>query len=145
MSGPMRVTLSQVGTAAFEATTEEGTSLTIDGSADIGGEGRGMRPMEVLLTALASCSAMDVLHILRKQRQPISHLDIAVEGARKDAVPAAYERIHLVFTAHGDVADNKLQRAVALSVEKYCSVGVSLHPDIDVTYEAHLAAPSTPS
>lgn len=141
MSGPMRVVLCQVGTAAFEAQSPDGTSLTIDGSPDIGGEGRGMRPMEVLLTALASCSAMDVLHILRKQRQPIEHLEISVEGHRKDAVPAVYERIHLVFTARGEVADNKLQRATALSVEKYCSVGLSLHPDIQVTWEARKGAP----
>lgn len=132
----MRVTLTQVGTAAFEASASDGPSLVVDGSADIGGEGRGMRPMQLLLTALASCSAMDVLHILRKQREPIEHLRVEIRGTRKDAVPAAYEQIHLVFTARGAVADNKLQRAVRLSVEKYCSVGASLASDIEVSWEA---------
>lgn len=132
----MRVKLTQVGTAAFEASSPEGTTALVDGSPDIGGEGRGMRPMELLLTALGSCSAMDVLHILRKQREPIEHLSVEIRGERRDAIPSTYERIHLVFTVRGEVAPNKLQRAAALSVEKYCSVGASLAPDITVTWEA---------
>lgn len=132
----MRVELTQVGPAAFEARSADGATLTIDGSPEVGGEGRGLRPMEALLASLASCSAMDVLHILRKQREPIEHLAIEVRGTRADAVPSPYESIHLVFTARGAVADNKLQRAVALSVEKYCSVAACLAPDIAVSWEA---------
>ena len=137
MSGKtMRISLSQTGTAAFQARSSEGTELILDGSPEIGGAGLGMRPMELLLTSLAGCSAMDVLHILRQQRQPLENLDVQLEGTRKDAVPSPFERIHLVFTVRGDVADNKLQRAVALSVEKYCSVAASLSPEIAVTWEA---------
>lgn len=136
MSGKtMQVTLTQVGTAAFSAQATEGPSLTVDGSAEIGGEGRGMRPMELLLTAFASCAAMDVLHILRRQRQAIEDLRIDINGDRADAVPSPYTRIHLIFTARGDVATNKLERAVALSVAKYCSVGASLDKEIEVTWE----------
>lgn len=135
----MRVELDQVGRAAFVARSPEGCELVVDGSPDVGGEGRGMRPMELLLAALSSCSAMDVLHILRKQREPVEHVAVEVRGTRKDAVPAVYERIHLVFKVRGPVADNKLQRAVALSVDKYCSVGQSLSPDIAVTWEARRA------
>jgi putative redox protein len=131
--------LVQIGTAAFEASAAGGGSLIIDGAPDIGGEGRGMRPMEVLLSALASCSAMDVLHILRKQRQPIEHLEIAIEGERADAVPSPYTTIELVFTARGAIDDHKLQRAVGLAVEKYCSVSASLNPEIKVTWRAQLA------
>lgn len=136
----LSVTLTQIGTAAFEATASDGPSLIVDGAPKIGGEGRGMRPMQLLLTALASCSAMDVLHVLRKQREPLEHLQVEVRGTRQDAVPAAYERIHLVFTVRGAVADNKLQRAVKLSVEKYCSVHASMDPNIEVTWEAKNAA-----
>jgi putative redox protein len=130
--------LVQIGKAAFEASAAGGGSLIIDGAPDIGGEGRGMRPMEVLLSALASCSAMDVLHILRKQRQPIEHLEIAIEGERADAVPSPYTAIALVFTARGAIDDHKLQRAVGLAVEKYCSVSASLSPEIKVTWRAQL-------
>lgn len=141
MSGKTHeVKLQIVGPAAFEATAGSGGSLVVDGSPDIGGEGRGMRPMELLLSALASCSAMDVVHILRKQRQTIDDLTIEVKGERADATPAPFVAAHLVFKAKGDIADNKLQRAVALSVEKYCSVGLSLDPNIKVTWEAQLLA-----
>jgi putative redox protein len=139
MSGKTHtVTLEQVGAAAFEATAASGGSLIVDGSPDIGGEGRGMRPMELLLSSLASCSAMDVVLILRKQRQDLQHLSIKIEGERADATPAPYTRVKLVFQARGAVDDHKLQRAVQLAVEKYCSVGASLDPKIEVTWEAHL-------
>jgi putative redox protein len=139
MSGKNHVvTLAQVGPAAFEATAAGGGSLIVDGSPDIGGEGRGMRPMEVLLSSLASCAAMDVVHILRKQRQDLQHLSIKVEGERADAVPAVFTRIKLIFQARGAVDEHKLQRAVQLAVEKYCSVGASLDPKLEVSWEAQL-------
>jgi putative redox protein len=130
------VRLEQIGTAAFEATASGGGSLIIDGAPDIGGEGRGMRPMEVLLAAAASCSAMDVLHILRQQRQPLEHVAIDIQGVRADATPAPYKRLELTFTIRGAVEEPKLQRAVKLAVEKYCSVVASLAPDIEVRWSA---------
>ena len=139
MSGKTHtVRLTQVGPAAFQADADGGGSLIVDGSPDIGGEGRGMRPTEVLLAALASCAAMDVVHILRKQRQGLKQLSISVEGERADAVPAPFKVIKLLFEAEGEVDDHKLQRAVMLSVEKYCSVRVSLDPGIEITWEARL-------
>lgn len=136
----MHVRLEQVGPAAFEATAGSGGKLVVDGAPDIGGEGRGMRPMELLLASLASCSLMDVVHILRKQKEPVEHLSVEVEGARKDAVPSPFTRINLVFVARGNVDDHKLQRAVKLSVEKYCSVSVTLSSEVAVTWEARLEA-----
>lgn len=136
----MKVTLAQVGPAAFEATAGSGGSLVVDGVPEIGGEGRGMRPMELLLASIASCAAMDVVKILRQQKEPLEHLRIEVDGERKDAVPAPYERVKLVFVARGEVDPHKLERAVKLGVEKYCSVGASLDPAIAVTWEARREA-----
>ena len=133
------VRLEQIGAAAFEATSLAGGSLIVDGSPDIGGEGRGMRPMEVLLAALASCSAMDVVHILRKQKQALEHLTIEIEGVRTDATPAPYKSVKLVFTARGVVEADKLQRAVSLAVEKYCSVRATLDPAVEIKWEARHA------
>jgi putative redox protein len=133
------VTLSQIGPAAFEAHAAQGGKLVVDGAPEIGGEGRGMRPMELLLASLASCSAMDVLHILRKQRQPLENLGVEIEGVRADAVPSPFTRIHLVFTATGAVDDHKLQRAAALAVEKYCSAIASLNPTLRVSWQARIA------
>jgi putative redox protein len=148
MSGSKKhvVRLTQIGPAAFQADAAEGGSLIVDGSPDIGGEGRGMRPMEVLLSALASCAAMDVVHILRKQRQGLEQLTISSEGTRIDGNPSPYETITMVFEAKGAVDDHKLQRAVQLAVEKYCSVGASLDPKIQVKWEARLlGAPAQPA
>lgn len=132
----MTVVLDQVGTVAFEATGGSGGTLVVDGAPDIGGEGRGMRPMELLLSSLASCTAMDVLHILRRQREPIEHLRIEIEGDREDTTPSPFKRVHFVILVRGDVAPGKLQRAAQLAVEKYCSATRSLDPAIQVTWVA---------
>ena len=135
----MKVVLSRIGHAAFEATAGSGGKLVVDGAADIGGENRGMRPLELLLSAVASCSAMDVVHILvNKQKQPLEDLRIEIEGTRKDAVPAPFTKMHLVFIARGAVEPNKLTRAVSLAVEKYCSVSETLADDVEITWEARL-------
>jgi len=132
----MRVTLKRTRGAQFLASNGAGQTALIDGPADIGGQGEGVRPMEMLLMSLAGCSAMDVLLILQKQRQPVSDLTVDVEGKRADAVPAVYTDIHLIFTASGDLDAQKLARAVALSMEKYCSVTKMLEPTVRITHEA---------
>lgn len=131
----MSVRLEQVGAAAFEATSGTGGKLVVDGSPEIGGEGRGMRPMELLLSSVASCSAMDVVSILRKQREPLEHLRIEIEGTRGEAIPSPFTRMKLVFVAKGAVDEHKLNRAVSLSVEKYCSARATLG-GVEVTWEA---------
>lgn len=132
----MHITLNRKSGALFEAQNDRGQSIVLDGPADIGGVDGGMRPMEMLLVSLAGCSAVDVLHILQKGRQPIEDLRITVDGTRKDEIPAVFERIHLVFEAGGGVPLAKLQRAVDLSMEKYCSVSKMLAPTVDITAEA---------
>jgi putative redox protein len=136
----MNVKLERVGKAAFRAVAGSGGELVVDGSPEIGGEGKGMRPMELLLSALASCAAMDVVSILTKQREPLADLIIEAEADRADATPAPFTRAHLRFTAHGGVDAHKLERAVTLSVTKYCSVASSLDPKLAITFEA-VAAP----
>lgn len=134
----MHVTLTKVGPAAFEAATGSGHTVRIDGSPDLGGTNAGMRPMEAFLVSLAGCSAMDVVHILGRMRRTLDDLSVQVEGTRRDAVPATYEQVHLVFEAAGDIPPKDLTRAVRLSVDKYCSVARMLTPDVNVTWEATL-------
>ena len=134
----MRVTLEQVGAAAVRAEAGSGGEVVLDGAPEIGGEGRGMRPMELLLTAIASCSAMDVVAILRKQREPLESLRIEIEGARQDGAPSPFTRVRIVFVARGAVDEHKLRRAVALSVDKYCSVRATMSVEVDVDWEARL-------
>ena len=100
--------------------------------------------MELLLSSVASCSAMDVLHILRRQREPLEHLTVDIEGVRPDAPTAPFTRMKLVFVVRGNVNPSKLERAVSLSVEKYCSARATLGPEVEVTWEARLEPPAPP-
>jgi putative redox protein len=134
----MSVRLHQVGPAAFEAVAGSGGTLVVDGAKEIGGEDRGMRPMELLLASVASCSAMDVVHILRKQKEPLEKLSVDIEGVRPDGEPSPYSRMKLVFVARGAVDAHKMTRAVSLAVEKYCSAIASLKSDLTVEWEARV-------
>ena len=128
----MQVTLERKSGAQFSATNARGQEIILDGPADIGGADAGMRPMELLLVSLAGCSAVDVLHILQKGRLPIEDLKIVVDGTRKDEIPAVFETIRLDFIATGDFPLAKLERAVELSMEKYCSVAKMLAPTVNI-------------
>lgn len=142
----MIVKLEQVGAAAFSARADEsGAELVLDGKPEMGGEGRGMRPTELLLSGLAGCAAMDVVHILRRQREPLEHLSIEIEGDKTSDAPPRFTAIRLVFIAQGAVDAHKLERAVALSVEKYCTVRNTLDPALPISWQARVAGrePST--
>lgn len=120
---------------AFEALNEEGKSVLIDANPAIGGEGLGMRPMELLASALASCASIDVLLILQKKRIIPGHFEVKVVARRKETVPASFESIHLQFEIGENDPQEQVEKAVQLSVEKYCSVAASLANGIGVTYQ----------
>lgn len=125
----------------FEALNEEGNTVHIDGAASIGGENKGMRPMQLLLTSVAACSVFDVVSILKKQREPVENIQIRARGERGESGDVKpFTAIHLIFEFKGALNEKKVNRAVSLSVEKYCSVAASLNPDIPVTYEARIIA-----
>jgi len=134
----MKVKLVQSGPAKFTATNAAGATGVIDGPADMGGGNAGLRPMETLLSALAGCSSLDVLLIMKKQRQKLERLEVEVEGERADAVPAVFTKIHLRFKGYGPIELAKLEKAVELSIEKYCSVSKMLRATVDVTADAVL-------
>lgn len=134
----MKITLNKVGACAFEVADGRGHAVTIDGPPALGGIDSGMRPMEMFLSALASCSAVDVVLILGKGKQRLDSLRIEVEGVRADATPAVFTVITLTFVASGDVTLPKLERAVQLSVEKYCSVSKMLRDDVRVEHRCRL-------
>jgi putative redox protein len=104
----------------------------------MGGENAGLRPMETLLAALAACSAMDVLLIMKKQRQNLERLEIEVDGERADAVPAVFTAIHVRFKGYGPIDLKQFQKAVDLSIQKYCSVTKMLQTAVAITSEAVL-------
>jgi putative redox protein len=119
----------------MEALNEQGNSVHIDASPDIGGENNGMRPMQLLLAAMGGCSSIDIINILKKQRQDLKDIKITVTGEReKDAVPSLYTEVHAHFKLFGNLDRDKAEKAVALSVEKYCSVAKTLEKTAKVTY-----------
>ncbi len=126
----------------LEAVNESGNTTHMDASPDIGGTNKGMRPMQLLLAAMGGCSSVDVINILRKQKQELKDIKITVTGEReKDAVPALYTEVHAHFKLYGDLDKDKVQKAVSLSVEKYCSVAKTLEATAKVTYSFEIIKP----
>ncbi len=131
----MNIELKRVDDAfRLHATNERGDSLHSDGSAAIGAGEQGWRPMELLLVSLAGCSSIDIISVLKKQRQDVTDIKIDVSGTKKDGIPSPYETINVHFTVTGAVKESKMEKAIELTKGKYCSVYFSLHPDIDVSY-----------
>lgn len=131
----MEITLTYQGEgAAFDGITEDGSKLTLDGSPALGGVGKGPRPMELVLFGLAGCAAMDVLHIVRKGRRELSTAVITARGERAETVPAVFRAVHLSFELGGEgLTESIVQRAVDLSIERYCSVAQMLSPHVTIT------------
>lgn len=136
----MKVELKRVNDAVhFEASGSGEVKVHIDGSEAIGGQGLGVRPMELVLMALGSCSSFDLLSILKKQRQEVADVSVLVEAERKDAVPAVFTKIHMTFNITGNVDPFKAEKSAELAVKKYCSVhdmlaagGVEISYSIDL-------------
>jgi len=123
----MKATIKWVDGAMFVGESGSGHSVVMDGPEDIGGRNMGVRPMEMLLLGVGACSSIDVVSILKKARQQVSHCEAQVSATRVDAVPAVFETIHLHFTVKGrDLDEAKVRRAVELSAEKYCSASIML-------------------
>jgi len=120
----------------FEASSElSSVKVNIDGSESIGGEGKGVRPMELILMALGSCSVFDLNTILQKQRQQITDIQVEVEGKRRDEIPNIFTHIHINFLLKGEIDEVKAQKAAELAVKKYCSVHDMLAAGgVEITY-----------
>lgn len=112
---------------------EDGLITTIDAAPEIGGKNKGLRPMQLLAGSLAGCMSIDVLNILRKQRVEVKHFEVSINASRKEGIPSPFETIELVFTVDQAVPSNKIEHAVRLSHEKYCSVSASLSQEINIT------------
>lgn len=111
----------------FEATDENGHVVKMDSSPESGGQNYGARPMQLLLTALGGCSAIDVLMILKKQRQQVRDYTMTIKGDREAGKePSLWKNIVIEFHFYGEVDAEKAQKAVDLSLEKYCSVSATL-------------------
>lgn len=115
------------GDFGFVAMDEKGHLLQTDSSIQNGGGDAGFRPMQLLLAALGSCSAIDMVTILKKQKQVLSNLKIEIVGERETGViPALWKSVSVSFYLDGNIDTEKAEKAAALSMEKYCSVAETL-------------------
>lgn len=118
----------------FVATDSMGHSIVMDASKQSGGEGSGFSPLQLLLIALGGCTGMDIVHIMRKQRQQVNGLEILVSGKRVKEPPRVYNNIHVEYKIKGkDIKEKAVQRAIQLSEDKYCSVGATLRAKAKMT------------
>lgn len=128
------ITARWVDGEAFDAGRPNGPSVRIDGTAKTG-----PGPVDMLLSALATCSSIDVVQILGKRRTPVASLEIDVRGDRADAIPARLVSIHMLFRITGEGIERpQAERAIDLAVNKYCSVRDSLDPAIPIEWELEL-------
>lgn len=130
----MKVEIAWQENMKFESTTPSGHSFLLDAGQESGGENKGPRPTEVLLSAVGTCSGIDVVDILRKMRYTIDRFAITVSGERAEDHPRRFTKIELRFQLEGDIPVEKVRRAVNLSVEKYCSVAHSLSAEIEAVF-----------
>lgn len=118
----------------FECTNSAGNKVILDNTSNP--DAKGVSPMETVLMAVAGCSGIDIISILKKQRQEISKFSAEVEGERipvDDAKP--FKKIKVKFILEGKIDPKKAQKSAQLSFEKYCSVSKTLDPNVEIKYE----------
>ena len=132
----MKARIKLVDGTAFVAESDSGHGIVLDGSPDIGGRNLGARPMELVLMGTGACTAIDVVHILRKARQPITDCVVELEADRADKDPKVFTRIHLHYVVTGKgLSQPQVERAIKLSKEKYCSATKTLEVACDISYD----------
>jgi len=126
----------------FVGESGSGHAVVMDGAPEHGGRNLGIRPMEMLLLGLGGCTAFDVVMILNKSRQDIVDCEVSIDSDRSEQVPKVFTRIHIHFTITGNNLDvGKVEKAVNLSAEKYCSASEMLGKTADITHDFEIVEP----
>lgn len=132
----MKARIKLVEGMTFAAESGSGHAVVVDAAPDIGGRNLGARPMELVLMGTGACAAIDVMHILRKARQPVTDCEIEVEAQRAEKDPKVFTRIRMRFVVTGRQLDHaQVERAVKLSREKYCSATIMLGATAEIAYD----------
>ncbi|MEX2449683.1 MAG: OsmC family protein [Rhodospirillales bacterium] len=135
----MQARIKWVQDRTFLGESGSGHTIVMDGAPEAGGRDLGVRPMETLLIGMGGCTAFDVVHILEKSREPVEDCvaDITAERAEED--PKVFTKIHVKFTVSGkNLKREKVERAVRLSAEKYCSASIMLAKTAEITHEIEI-------
>ena len=131
----MKIALKRLNDAChMEARNEDGNIVNIDGSRSVGGERKGFRPMQLLAAGAGGCSSIDIISILKKQRQELKDIEVIVDAEREEGtVPSLFRTIHLHYILTGNLDKEKVEYAINLSLEKYCSVIKTLEKTAKIT------------
>lgn len=132
----MKITVTRVDdNYNLRATNTAGQGVLMDADPGIGGSNKGMRPMQLLISALGGCSAIDIINILKKQRQDLQDIQVEIVAEREQGkTPALFTQIHVHFILTGKIDPQKAEKAIELSMEKYCSVSRILEKSATIKY-----------
>lgn len=132
----MQVTVQLQEDDSLEGLSESGHRVLMDRSPKVGGQNLGARPMEMLLLSLGGCALIDVILILRKSRQAFSDIRVEIDAERAENIPQVFTRIHLHFVVTaGEIDPSRVERAISLSAEKYCSASKMLDSVAQITHD----------
>ena len=132
----MNLSVNWVDGLLMVGKSHSGHSITMDGPTDIGGENLGVRPMEMLLLGVAGCTMIDVVTTLKKMRQNLTHCETKISAERADEHPKVFTDIHIHFIVQGkDLDSKKVDKAITLSAEKYCSASIMLGKTANITHD----------
>ena len=119
---------------SFLGETPSGHKIQMDASEEVGGQNSGARPTELLLSAVAGCTGIDIISILQKMRLEPTSFHMDVKGDRAENHPKRFTLIHIHYALEGDLPEEKVVRAIELSHDKYCSVSHSLNAEMTTSY-----------
>lgn len=132
----MKAEVKWLGGRAFEGTPDSGHSVIMDSSADFGGDDRGIRPMEMMMLGMGGCTSIDVMNMLEKSRQDVTACVAEITAERADTEPKVFVRMHVHFTVTGrGLEARRIERAIQLSAEKYCSASIMLGKTAEITHD----------
>ncbi|MDB9938174.1 OsmC family protein [Candidatus Thioglobus sp.] len=132
----MNLSVNWVDGMLMVGKSHSGHSITMDGPIEIGGENLGVRPMEMLLLGVAGCTMIDVVTTLQKMRQNLSHCETRISAERANEHPKVFTDIHIQFIVKGkDLDSKKVDKAITLSAEKYCSASIMLGKTAKITHD----------
>lgn len=133
----MNLTLSRLSAPYhFAIKNASGNTVETDASTDFGGGDAALRPMELLLAGLSSCSSIDVVLLLKKMRQPLIDIRVYINAERRqNEIPSLFEKIHLHFVLYGALDQEKAEKAIDMSIDKYCSVAKILEKTCAITWD----------
>ncbi|VAW97011.1 Protein YhfA [hydrothermal vent metagenome] len=132
----MKARIKWVDNAMFIGQSGSGHSVVMDGPPESGGQNLGVRPMEMLILGMGGCTAFDVVHILKKSRQNVTDCTVDITADRLAEEPKVFSTIHIHFIVEGvQLKEKQVQRAVALSAEKYCSASIMLGKTAEITHD----------